>query len=406
VDTSTVDNSAITFEPNLDGEYTLEWLSDSTARILINDSTKDFRHSCSYTMTISDQVKDTSGSPMDGDKDGTPGGAYKFLFKLWKPKYTLPGKVYFYGYQPETKKISTILTNHEKRPLIFKIAAPPYCGNNEWSYGLISFIDSIQTVYLDSMQSDTVDLMNLSHNKKGFGSFAIDFRCRAYDLDGRFLDTVITSKIRAFSFGDTNSNRPPGGPGGPGGDQGIVITGGDDNWSISDPHYPAPWLIDDASDVGLLLEGYSESCGHLLGRYGIATVPVESESLLVLSNMDRSLSDLKVLVIPTNGLRGMENWQYFWQRIEEYISNGGYLIVLDQPYGNLYSRLPGSPQGRGFEEDQSCNGWFTRLNDGHPVTAHSKYKMANNPTDGYFTHLPDGSQIHATRIMRGGAASA
>jgi len=39
------------------------------------------------------------------------------------------------------------------------------------------------------------------------------------------------------------------------------------------------------------------------------------------------------------------------------------------------------------------------------VTTHSKYKMANNPTDGYFTHLPEGSQIHATRIMRGGAAS-
>jgi hypothetical protein len=192
---------------------------------------------------------------------------------------------------------------------------------------------------------------------------------------------------------------------GPGGDQGIVITGGDDNWSISDPHYPAPWLFDDQAEVGILLEGFYEDCGHLLGRYGMATIGVESESLKVLSNYERQLADLKVLIVPTGALENQRDNGLLWQKISDYVAQGGYLMVLDQPYGDLYSRLPGSPQARGFEEDLSCTGMFTLLQENNPAVYGQRYKQCQYPTDGYFTWLPPGATKQAIRLLRGGAVS-
>lgn len=180
----------------------------------------------------------------------------------------------------------------------------------------------------------------------------------------------------------------------------------DDNWSVSSMIYADPWLFDGQAEVGVLLEDFYEASGHLLGRYGIATVAVEPESLKVISCSGRAIGDLKVLVIPGGGLRDLGNKPLFWQRLEEYVLGGGYLVVLDQPYGEFYSRLPGSPQARGWEEDLSCTGYTTKLNDGHPAASGHKYKVTNYPTDGFFIWLPPGAQTHAIRLRRGGAASA
>jgi hypothetical protein len=52
-------------------------------------------------------------------------------------------------------------------------------------------------------------------------------------------------------------------------------------------------------------------------------------------------------------LRDKENDLQYWQKLSQFVSNGGNLVVMDQPFGNLYSRLPGNPQARGWEEDLS-----------------------------------------------------
>lgn len=410
VDTATISDGTILFNPILAKPFTKEYSNqDKTVNLILTDTCQSLRFSSKYEVTLKgDAILDTSGVKLDGNDDQVPGGDYKFTFYTRKPKYDVN------GCSRKIKRGQIIslhgkIKNEEKVKLKYRFR---HKGSVEYfTNGIKMTLNGfsqdtggtyIRDVEVKGNSNDSFDIVTVHATNRAINnSKVLKFNVEVRDSIG-YLNVT---KECVLSATVVSGNSGGGGGSGPGGDQGIVITGGDDNWSISDPHYPAPWLLDDAADVGLLLEGYSEACGHLLGRYGIATVPVESESLLVLSNIDRSLFDLKVLVIPTNGLRDMANQTWFWQKIEEYVSNGGYLLVLDQPYGELYSRLPGSPQGRGFEEDQSCNGWFTRLYDGQPVTAHSKYKMANNPTDGYFTHLPDGSQIHATRIMRGGAAS-
>jgi hypothetical protein len=412
MDTAMVGENTITFQPSFTDGFTVAWNGNlDEVEITPRDTAIYLKYSTKYTVTLSDGIKDTCGVKLDGNEDDMPGGDYKFFFTTQKPKFDLDKKMTFFN-KGEIKTIKTLISNKEKRKLKLRIVyfGPVNYENSTWKHSLINFNEMpwapdscCRETIIEGKIKDTIKLMTVRNLGKK-GCYSMSFNIYAIDIvSGKYLDTTIYNK--KYDHICLDNGNSSGSASGPGGDQGIVITGGDDNWSISDPHYPASWLIDDEADVGLLLEGYSESCGHLLGRYGIATVPVESESLLVLSNMDRSLSDLKVLVIPTNGLRSMENWPYFWQRIEEYVSNGGYLIVLDQPYGNLYSRLPGSPQGRGFEEDLSCTGMFTLLQENNPAVYGQRFKQCQYPTDGYFTWLPPGATKHAIRLLRGGAAS-
>jgi hypothetical protein len=156
--------------------------------------------------------------------------------------------------------------------------------------------------------------------------------------------------------------------------------------------------------TGLLMLGYYEGMGHLLGKYNLTTVPVD-ENLTVFSEQYNELDSIKALVIPSGGLRGKEYDGNFWQKLNSYVSNGGNLVVMDQPFGSLYSRLPGNPQARGWEEDLSCTGWFTRLASGLPASSGQRWITNSYPTDGYFTWLPEQSQIITRRQLRGGAAS-
>lgn len=133
---------------------------------------------------------------------------------------------------------------------------------------------------------------------------------------------------------------------------------------------------------------------------------VSARDLRVISNDIKDLNEIKVLIVASGGLRGKEYDQSFWQKLGQYVWDGGYLVVLDQPYGNLYSRLPGSPQARGWEEDLSCTGLFTLLQENDPVVHGQSYKQCQYPTDGYFTWLPPGAAKHSIRMLRGGAASA
>jgi hypothetical protein len=410
VDTSTINNGTIIFKPTLAKPFAKEYSNqDKTVNLILTDTSQSLRFSTKYEIKLKgDDIEDTSGIKLDGNDDQVPGGDYLFHFYTRKPKYDVDGSTRTIK-RCQTISLKGKIENKEKVKLKYRFR---HKGSNEYIYNDIKMTLNgfsqdtggtyIRDVEVGGNKKDSFDLVTVVASIRARqNSKKLNFNVEVRDSIGYLNVTKECQLSATVDFGEGGG----GGGSGPGRDQGIVITGGDDNWSISDPHYPAPWLIDDEADVGLLLEGYSESCGHLLGRYGIATVPVESESLLVLSNMDRSLSDLKVLVIPTNGLRSMENWPYFWQRIEEYVSNGGYLIVLDQPYGNLYSRLPGSPQGRGFEEDLSCTGMFTLLQENNPAVYGQRFKQCQYPTDGYFTWLPPGATKHAIRLLRGGAAS-
>lgn len=415
VDIVTFDQSSVTFSPALAGSFDIAWNADNTeVTLTLTDTENDLRYNTKYDVTLSGDIEDTAGVKLGSKQSGEPGVNYVFYFNTKSPEVKFaftPGTQTMK--RRESRQYDGHFTNKEPRALSLQLSTSPSIpGTSGWSHGL-----SQQQLELGAgEQASLSGLLTISLGDRPAGNSH-----QALVNSEIWCGNVLArNPARASASGilAQNPTTPPNNPGGqgggsnwtqpprrPGNDQGLVSRGGDENWSLSDPHYPAPWLFDDASQVGLLLEGFYESAGHLLGRYGISTIGVESESLKVLSSLDRGLSDLKVLIVPTGALEYQRNNGLFWQRIADYVAQGGYLMVLDQPYGDLYNRLPGSPQARGWEEDLSCTGLFTMLRDSHPVVMGQKYKQCQYPTDGYFTWLPPGAQEHAIRLLRGGAAS-
>ncbi|GAI36282.1 unnamed protein product, partial [marine sediment metagenome] len=84
----------------------------------------------------------------------------------------------------------------------------------------------------------------------------------------------------------------------------------DETYEISSTNYPTLWKIDTQSKIGVLLSGWGNGLGHLLGRWNVETVGVKAD-LTIIGEPDRSLSDLDVLLIGTGGLMGLENSSTF-----------------------------------------------------------------------------------------------
>jgi len=407
VDPATFDQSRVTFNPPLVGTFTHAW-SDScdTLTMTLTDSETDLRYSTRYMVALSQEIRDTEGEKLDGDGDGFPGGDYVFEFTTRAPQITFSGGVEMFGSMPQSKVVQGTVTNQEPRPvqLAFADTSGSLSGaDGDWSYEV-----ALPRLVLAAGETRELGIVHLSHNAGGADAYGVPIEAFASPVSkGRAPGGVRADFMGASTdSGGNGSGSGSGGLGnGPGGDQGLILPGPDDNWSLSDPIYPTPWLVDTRSEIGLLLSGFCSSAGHLLGKYGIKTALVSARDLKVVSSTPRTLNDLKVLILPSGSLRDKEYDQPFWQGISQYVQNGGYLVVLDQPYGNLYSRLPGNPQARGWEEDLSCTGWFTKLEGWHPAMVGQNSRMNNYPTDGYFTWLPYESQIFTRRQLRGGSPS-
>ncbi|MEJ2567868.1 MAG: hypothetical protein P8Z50_03180, partial [candidate division WOR-3 bacterium] len=153
----------------------------------------------------------------------------------------------------------------------------------------------------------------------------------------------------------------------------------DENQSPGKMEYPTPWLVrsqpapaqtqklrgpsnpaEGLPKIGILLSGWSDGYGHILGKYGIETLPVKPD-LTILNNPDKNISDaVKLLVIGSAGLKGF-NSPTFKQKLEDYVVNGGNLLVFTQKYGGDLSVLPGDIDGYGWDEDQACFKLITKL---------------------------------------------
>ncbi|MBN1824340.1 MAG: amidase domain-containing protein [Endomicrobiales bacterium] len=165
----------------------------------------------------------------------------------------------------------------------------------------------------------------------------------------------------------------------------------DENYSISSPQYPTPWLVDTKSNIGILLSGNGDALGHLLGKYNIQTAVV-SPTLEIINEPGRTLNDLKVLMIGSAGLSGNTS-QIFKQKLEQFVSNGGVILCLTQPLGRDFAALPGNIEGYGWSEDQACFSNAVYINDGSPLFAGQAQSVINSSIDGYFTKYPDNAKV-------------
>jgi len=313
------------------------WLGDEELQLRADD----YLDYCKdYTITVTDAAMDTAGVHLDGntDSDGRPGGDHIFSFNTEKPElekrdFSSVGNV------PEGQSAT-----HTIMALGTKLKNPVEC--------MIEF-----------------DVRNPG---RWSVSGAIDepFSLSPGGLHQNYYTSTNTGAVAPLSV-FYKIGAECGGIGGEGyywSAQGHMADHPDENQSPGKMEYPTPWITRTQSnpsskmrgaspgaglpDIGILLSGWVDGYGHILGKYGMETLPVKPD-LKIINNPDIDISDaVKLLVIGSAGLKGF-NSSEFEQKLEDYVVNGGNLLVLTQKYGSDLSILPGEIGGYGWNEDQS-----------------------------------------------------
>jgi len=161
-----------------------------------------------------------------------------------------------------------------------------------------------------------------------------------------------------------------------------------------------PSYFDALPFVGIFFKGYHHSTDALLTRLkrGCFYVKEEFDSTAVLDRV-------KVLMIPTGGLYGMENADQFKSTLADYVSRGGTIIVFGQQHGYEFSVLPtpeGEPIGAyGWREDQSCQTNSVYVDTWHPALSSATRSLISSPIDGYFAGYPSNSTVLLRRRVNG-----
>jgi hypothetical protein len=125
-------------------------------------------------------------------------------------------------------------------------------------------------------------------------------------------------------------------------------------------------------------------------------IPVNPD-LKIINHPDIDIKDsVNLLVVGSAGLAGL-NSPTFKQKLEEYVVNGGNLLVFTQKYGADLSVLPGNINGYGWNEDQSCFTNAAYLNQWHPVFAGQTKQVMDCNVDGYISDYPSNSEVLLSR---------
>jgi hypothetical protein len=123
------------------------------------------------------------------------------------------------------------------------------------------------------------------------------------------------------------------------------------------------------------------------------------------------LNSTPVLVIPSGGLYGYENSGFFKATLDQYVKEGGTLVVFAQQHGYEFGILPTPPDpvtgearpltAYGWTEDQSCYTNAVYLDTYHQVLSGLSAATVTANVDGYFTSYPDTAVILLRRSVNG-----
>ncbi|MFH1540970.1 MAG: two-component regulator propeller domain-containing protein [Elusimicrobiota bacterium] len=181
----------------------------------------------------------------------------------------------------------------------------------------------------------------------------------------------------------------------------------DDTYSISSPVYPGKWLYDSESKIGLLSNGWTLGLGYFLGNKSIATCVV-SEDLTILNEPERTINDLKLLIIGSAGLIGLDTSPSFKQKLADYVAQGGTVICFTQQHGYEFSALPvpnistttpntqtttPNISGYGWSEDQNCQSNSMYINEISAIFNGQRRTDLDVAVDGYFTNWPQDAKV-------------
>jgi len=168
--------------------------------------------------------------------------------------------------------------------------------------------------------------------------------------------------------------------------------------TFEDAYYSSP-------DVAILSNGYVKETANLLLKKLKEPIREITDAF-----EPKVLTTQPIFVIPSGALYGMENSAFFKSSLEEYVKNGGTLVVFTQQHGYEFSILP-VPQepdgsyrhiaGYGWEEDQNCftNGVY--IDTWHQMLSGQSRSTPTANVDGYFTDYPSNSTILLRRTANG-----
>jgi len=162
--------------------------------------------------------------------------------------------------------------------------------------------------------------------------------------------------------------------------------------------------IEETPDIAVLENGYFEEMTGLINKQkeAVRTVPLDFSPQI--------LETQPVLIIPSGGLYGLEKTEIIKASLDEYVKQGGILIVFSQQYGYEFSILP-VPQeadgsyrkigGYGWAEDQSCFVNAAYIETWHQMLAGLRKGTPDIHIDGYLMHYPSNATVLLRRTANG-----
>ncbi len=347
--------------------YNVSWADENTINL---ELTEMLNYCKEYTITVSDTLEDTSGVHLDGNEDGEPRGDYIFNFTVENPPLDLslaPAADLFELKNPgdcQSKKGNiTIDGSKLLKEVLCKLSKSVSGSGLNFSGGEGSFT-------IPAGESQNTGFTVTACNEGGI----------SVNLEATFSGNVCGTTVGGYSASLEKEKDHP-----------------DDNQSPGASNYATTiTLADDTlgnpDKVGIFIYGWTIGYAHLLGKYGIPIETVFSD-FTYWKNPDTLLSDEVPLVVIGSGALSGFNSQEFKQNLEDYVVNGGNLLVLTQKYGSDLSVLPGNIDGYGWNEDQSCFKNAAYLSQWHPVLSGQTKQVMNCNVDGYISEYPSNAEI-------------
>jgi hypothetical protein len=162
-------------------------------------------------------------------------------------------------------------------------------------------------------------------------------------------------------------------------------------------------------DVAILARGNALSMSDLLQKKLYEPI----RRFTVKDFTPDAIKDYPILIIPSAGLTGLENYDMLRISFAEYVERGGTLIVFGQPRGYLFHLLPVAQEpdgtfklvdGYGWIEDQSLPTNGAYINTYHQIFAAQNKNTVNVAVDGYFYSYPSKSTVLLKKTSNGQAA--
>lgn len=156
-----------------------------------------------------------------------------------------------------------------------------------------------------------------------------------------------------------------------------------------------------SADIAVLSDGYVDNTAELLLKKLKEPIREVKETF----NPAALLKNQPVLVIPSGALSGYEDTTFLKSSLDEYVKNGGTLIVLAQKHGYDYATIP-TPDGNpitafGWEEDQNCFADSVAIETWHQMLSGQNRSTPTLNVDGYFMNYPQNSTVLLKRTANG-----